>query len=550
MARLTYTKPLLILGVLALTACPGDDTTLETDSASSGDESTTGNGPTTTPPTSSTSTTDDTVDSTSTTGDDPCANVECPPGQECIGGSCFTCGLPTCDSDCPMGEVCECPDDDECCDVGMCVPLDCPGDALPGNYEPCLTDGVPDDTPCDGAACIVDNDANPQAGVCMVLGCEYSCQCPPHPGTGDAVVTCEDVTGDDVSDCWIDCGGGATCPDGMSCFGGFICIWSDSPETPLYGDCFNGSPICADGGFCLGAGPDGAFCSGACGDVGDCQPPPATGDATIQCLDVTMDGMPECWLGCMGGETCPDDMYCYMDFICLWPEIIPPGDNYGDCFNWPGGCEAGEDACINDNGMMPMAGACSQSGCADAMDCPAAPASGNAPVACGDLGGGNTCLLDCSMGETCPDGMACTTVDLGMGMSTDVCMWPDHVEDFTCSDGDLGSAVGMAVSMGTTVGAGDDYIPSCSGGNDEDVELQWTAPADGTYTFDTVGSSIDTILTIFPDCVTPEVACNDDINPAMMNFQSTVTLDVPAGQTVLIVIDGWNESGNYVLNIN
>jgi len=42
-------------------------------------------------------------------------------------------------------------------------------------------------------------------------------------------------------------------------------------------------------------------------------------------------------------------------------------------------------------------------------------------VACGDLGGGNTCFLDCAGGATCPDGMTCTN----LGGGDMACLWPD-----------------------------------------------------------------------------------------------------------------------------
>jgi hypothetical protein len=48
------------------------------------------------------------------------------------------------------------------------------------------------------------------------------------------------------------------------------------------------------------------------------------------------------------------------------------------------------------------------------------PPTGDAPVACDDLGSGSTCYLDCAGGQTCPDGTVCTAV--GMGMA---CLWPD-----------------------------------------------------------------------------------------------------------------------------
>jgi hypothetical protein len=52
---------------------------------------------------------------------------------------------------------------------------------------------------------------------------------------------------------------------------------------------------------------------------------------------------------------------------------------------------------------------CSTSECSDVDDCPPQPGGGDAPTICEPLSGGETnfCLIDCSNGETCPDGMQC-----------------------------------------------------------------------------------------------------------------------------------------------
>lgn len=432
-----------------LVAVEDDGDGSSSDDSSTGDSTitTTTAGPTTSPPPPTTITTVTTIDpDTGTSADtDDC---ECPPGQICLAGVCFDCPEPICDHACAPNESCACPPGDECCDLGTCTPTDCPADPLPGNYDACLDAmSTPNDAFCDGAPCVTDDDSNPSVSVCMASECDLACQCPPHPGTGNAQVVCEDVTGEGVGNCWLDCQSGETCPDGMECFGGFICIWD-----------------------------------------------PASAHSA-----------------------------------------------YGDCINSPGTCQPGENACLTDGGGAPTGGACSLAGCASTTDCPAPPATGNAPATCADLGNGNTCHLDCSMGQTCPDGMVCTGV--GMGMA---CLWPFVPPNFTCIDGDLGSALGPAVAIGTTTGGGNDHFPSCTGGgNDEDVQLRWTAPADGTYTFDTIGSDYDTVLMIHPDCVGPELVCNDDT----VMLLSEVTLGIAGGQSVLIVIDGWNQSGNYVLNI-
>jgi len=60
---------------------------------------------------------------------------------------------------------------------------------------------------------------------------------------------------------------------------------------------------------------------------------------------------------------------------------------------------------------------CTIRDCVDACDCFDAPATGNAVVVCAPIlaEGENACGLDCSGGETCPDGMEC-----GGGL----CFWP------------------------------------------------------------------------------------------------------------------------------
>ena len=55
------------------------------------------------------------------------------------------------------------------------------------------------------------------------------------------------------------------------------------------------------------------------------------------------------------------------------------------------------------------ANVCMISGCEDECDCFAAPETGNAVVECAEVlkGGGRACVLNCSNGESCPDGMSC-----------------------------------------------------------------------------------------------------------------------------------------------
>ena len=76
----------------------------------------------------------------------------------------------------------------------------------------------------------------------------------------------------------------------------------------------------------------------------------------------------------------------------------------------------------------------------------------------------------------------------------------------------------------------------------------FTAPTAGEYVFDTVDSDYDTALAAFSSCdPTSEIACNDDLAGQM----SQIALDLDAGESVYIVIDGWDgATGDWVLNIN
>lgn len=216
---------------------------------------------------------------------------------------------------------------------------------------------------------------------------------------------------------------------------------------------------------------------------------------------------------------------------------------YGDCFNNLAidVCLAGE-TCIDDAGMPPGVGVCALQDCGGAGECPVPPPGGTASPACMDVTGDmvDECVLACGGGLDCPTGMSC--------FAEFVCVWAPGLGpgDFGCVDENLGGALGN-VATGSTVGQGNDFDPTCVGSNAPDVQYVWTALVAGTYTFDTVGSGFDTVLYALEDCVGPELACNDDT----VMTQSQIVVDLEAGQSVLIVVDGWNNSsGNFVLNVN
>jgi hypothetical protein len=216
---------------------------------------------------------------------------------------------------------------------------------------------------------------------------------------------------------------------------------------------------------------------------------------------------------------------------------------YGDCFNNPAMdvCLAGE-TCIDDAGTPPGVGVCALQECGGAGECPSPPPGGDASPACMDVTGDmvDECVLQCTGGANCPTGMSC--------FADFVCVWAPGLGpgDFSCADENLGSALGSPVITGSTGGQGNDFDAGCIGQDAADVAYVWTALVGGTYTFDTLGSSYDTVLSLREDCVGPELECNDDT----VMLTSQVTLDMVAGQSVLIVVDGYgNSTGSFDLNI-
>jgi hypothetical protein len=113
---------------------------------------------------------------------------------------------------------------------------------------------------------------------------------------------------------------------------------------------------------------------------------------------------------------------------------------------------------------------------------------------------------------------------------------------------DLGTATGL-VATGSNSGYGDLVTPSCAGTGGSEVVFSWTAAEDGQYTFDTFGSSYDTVLTLYEgQACTPELLCNDD---AGRSAQSRLSVAATAGDTFTIAIDGFSYDavGDYQLTI-
>jgi hypothetical protein len=121
------------------------------------------------------------------------------------------------------------------------------------------------------------------------------------------------------------------------------------------------------------------------------------------------------------------------------------------------------------------------------------------------------------------------------------------VEQFSFGS-DLGVGLGSPVTTNSTTGRSDDYHPTCvSSSAASDMSYTWTAPSTGSYTFSTLGSSFDTVLEVRQYNTGVSLGCNDD---SAGTLQSTVSASLSAGQTVLVVVDGYSSStGPFQLNI-
>ena len=152
------------------------------------------------------------------------------------------------------------------------------------------------------------------------------------------------------------------------------------------------------------------------------------------------------------------------------------------------------------------------------------------------------CAAEPSCAEVCDD----TLDDNDNGLID--CLDPVCAKDANCLPQcpDLTSVAAPDTLTGNTLGALDEITPSCAGGPSSDLSVAFTAPADGEYVFDTVGSTFDTVLSLLDDCGGSEIACNDD----WVNTRAQLLAPLVAGETVIVNVDGYDDSsGNFTLNV-
>ncbi|WP_163868739.1 hypothetical protein [Myxococcus eversor] len=113
----------------------------------------------------------------------------------------------------------------------------------------------------------------------------------------------------------------------------------------------------------------------------------------------------------------------------------------------------------------------------------------------------------------------------------------------------VGSSLGSPIMSSDTCFGDNDWSPTCAYSPSAlDSSALWTAPATRAYTFSSAGSNYDTVIEVLDLASGTSLACNDDNGTSL---QSSVSINLQQGQTVLVNMDGYNSHcGLYYLNVN
>ncbi|MGK4006026.1 MXAN_6577-like cysteine-rich protein [Sorangium sp. So ce1036] len=111
----------------------------------------------------------------------------------------------------------------------------------------------------------------------------------------------------------------------------------------------------------------------------------------------------------------------------------------------------------------------------------------------------------------------------------------------SCPAGELSGTTPQTIT-GSTRGRPNSVSPTqvegCLATESRDSAYTFTAQFAGDYTFDTYGSTFDTVLHVHDaTCRGAQIACNDD-DEVRFTEQSELTVTLAANQTVVVVVDG------------
>ena len=331
-----------------------------------------------------------------------------------------------------------------------------------------------------------------------------------------------------------------------------------------------GSGACCNAHGTYGCDDDDGSCDDTvCALNPDCCNP--AGVWTNDCVALAVDNCAPCQGICGNGavdavgETCDGNDFAGED-------CVSQGFDYGtldcadDCTLDSSGCGDFSGDCCSDNGAASPG--CDDDSC-NAVVCAAMPSccTGTWDAMCAALAA--TDCAACNPGvcgnnlvegaEVCDgidlDGQDCASqgFDFGAIACEGDCSAFDTAScnDFgDCDEDNIGSVVGNGVASGSLVGEDEDLAQNCGNSGGVDRVIAWTAPAAGTYRFDTVDSDFDTVLSLHHNCGASPFLCNDDLG-FNANRDSRIVTTVAAGEVVLVAVAGYGgATGNYILNIN
>ena len=142
--------------------------------------------------------------------------------------------------------------------------------------------------------------------------------------------------------------------------------------------------------------------------------------------------------------------------------------------------------------------------------------------------------------------VACLAVCLGFGAPAQAQPANDAFLSASTLTGPSGSVTGSTVGASKEPGE----PPHADNLGGSSIWFSWQAPTNGTVTFDTAGSSFDTLLGVYTGASVASltfVASDDDIGGGTL--QSAVQFAASAGTTYWIAVDGYEgEAGNVVLS--
>lgn len=452
------------------------------------------------------------------------------------------------------GEACVDPqsDVDNCGGCGNACPEDagCASGTCVAICEAGLTscDGICVDTQTDGDHCGGCGFACPDSAPCTEGVCLAPCP--------DGLLVCDGGCVDATTDV-LNCGAcGNVCQNGDDCVGG-VCGACEGGLFKCAGQCVDTQTssqhcggcglACAAGYACVNGGcvnncPNGMIpCNGLCTDLqtnnqncGVCGNVCATGESCQAGVCV-----------CPGGDVCG---LCAVDVGSTIPQSVN-GSTVGAVDSFTPSCSFGSSGDVGYTFTAPADGFYSfrdtnysYSSVMSVVD----------PSSCGELGcvdvfsGASKITTQLTMGQT-----ILVVVDGNNFESGTFTVEFDDVPPPVCPTGDLGSIVPQTI-MGTTINAGDAITPGCNFAPSGDVSYTFTAPAAGSYSFDTYGSFTDTIISVRDaGCNGMELSCNDN-GPNGQGFGESYTwVTLAAGQQVLVSVEGaGGQEGDFTLNVN